>query len=179
MRFSWCRSQLIESRLSCLIKISALSFLCVLINCWDYSVRTHCHQHGEVKHQSSGVDILILEILLVEWCLTPFHCPSLYDFRAEKCTHMSTNSIFSGPITNLISILWLLMKIRSRGDAKKSEKDYRFEISHFYWLFSNDILAVKGLINNTRELISARRTSHSDTTTKTWVAYGNSHLECE
>ena len=47
-----------------------------------------------------------------------------------------SNSIFSGPITDLLS----------HASAKKKEKKTQgFQISHFYWSFSNDIVAVKWL----------------------------------
>ena len=58
--------------------------------------------------------------------LTP-SLPSLYNFRAEKCSHHATNSIFSNPLTNLISILCSLMKILSRANARRKRK----RLKHF------------------------------------------------
>ena len=37
--------------------------------------------------------------------LFPFHCPSLQNFRAQKCTHTPANRNFFGPIPNLLSTL--------------------------------------------------------------------------
>ena len=39
-----------------------------------------------------------------------------------KCMHASANSIFSGPLTHLLSVLWVLMKILSHASAKKKTK---------------------------------------------------------
>ena len=44
-------------------------------------------------------------------------------------------------------MLCVLMKILSHASAKKEDKnDQGFQIWHFYWSFSSDIMAVKGLI---------------------------------
>ena len=62
--------------------------------------------------------------------------PVLY--RTESCTDTPANSIFSGPISTLNAMRF--------GDNpftckyKKEEKK-----AHFYWSFSNDIKAEKGL----------------------------------
>ena len=56
------------------------------------------------------------------------------------------NSIFSGPVTSAFSA----KRIDENPFTCYCEKDVktaqRFQISQFYWLFSNDIMAVKGLI---------------------------------
>ena len=54
--------------------------------------------------------------------VNPIHCPSLYNFRAERYTDAPTNSIFSGPLTRLLSMLCVLMKILSRAIEKKKTK---------------------------------------------------------
>ena len=46
----------------------------------------------------------------------------MYNFRAERCTDAPPNSIFSGPITHLLSVLRVLMKILSHASAKKKTK---------------------------------------------------------
>ena len=50
-------------------------------------------------------------------CLTP----SLYNFRVEKCSYTSANSILDGFITNLLSVLRILIPIIS-SDHGKGEK---------------------------------------------------------
>ena len=56
------------------------------------------------------------------------------------------NSIFSGLTTSIFN------SIHFGGDPftcyckKEDEKAHGFQISHFYGLFSNDIMAVKGLM---------------------------------
>ena len=45
------------------------------------------------------------------------------------------------------------MKILSQKKAKKAEG---FQIWHCYWLFSSDIMAVKGLMNRVRHLLRVR-----------------------
>jgi len=78
----------------------------------------------------------------------------LNPFTATACTisglknattHLQT--IFSGHTAHLLSMLCILMKILSHASAKKEDKnDQGFQIWHFYWSFSSDIMAVKGLI---------------------------------
>ena len=69
-------------------------------------------------------------------------------FRAEWCTDASANSVFSCPITHLLSMLYIFMTSLSHASAKRKEKKkgYGFQISHFCLSFSSDIVAVKGLI---------------------------------
>ena len=51
-----------------------------------------------------------------------------------------------GSIANLILILYVLIKLFSHASEKKrNRKDEEFQISHFYWSFSSDIIAMKGL----------------------------------
>ena len=40
---------------------------------------------------------------------------------------------------------------------KENKKAERFQILHFYWLFSSDIMAVKGLIDITRTKVACSR----------------------
>ena len=54
-------------------------------------------------------------------------------------------TICSGPITHLLSILWIFMKIFHMPERKRKRKTWGFQISHFYWSFSSDTRAVKGL----------------------------------
>ena len=56
------------------------------------------------------------------------------------------NSIVFGLITNMFSMLCVLTKTLSHAGAKKENKKAEgFQVLHFYWSFSNDIMAVKGL----------------------------------
>ena len=57
------------------------------------------------------------------------HCSDLYNFRAERCTDAPANSIFSGPMTHLLSVLCVSVKILSHASAKKKTKrlkDFKF-----------------------------------------------------
>ena len=47
---------------------------------------------------------------------------NLLNFRAERCTDVPANSIYSGPVTLLPSMLCNWMKILSRANAKKKTK---------------------------------------------------------
>ena len=51
---------------------------------------------------------------------------------------------FPGPVTNLLSVPCVLMQTLPRVMRKRKQNCFRFEISFFYWSFSND-MAVKGL----------------------------------
>ena len=42
--------------------------------------------------------------------------------RAEICTDAPAHSIFSGPVTHLLSVLYILMKIHSHASAKEKTK---------------------------------------------------------
>ena len=54
-----------------------------------------------------------------------------------------------GPITHLLSMLCVWMKILSHASAKKETKKAEgFQISRLYWSFSSDIKAVKGLMKH-------------------------------
>ena len=59
--------------------------------------------------------------------------------------YSSGNSVFSGPVTHLLSMLWVLVKILLHASAKKKTKNVKVQISQFYWLFSSNVMAVKGL----------------------------------
>ena len=63
-----------------------------------------------------------------------------------KCTDIPANSIFSGPITHLPSMLCVLIKILSHASVKKKTKRLMgFEFRTFnVCLFSSDVMAVKG-----------------------------------
>ena len=64
--------------------------------------------------------------------------------------HMPANGIFSGHIANLLSILRVLIKILSHAIAKKKKKEKKrpndLNFCTFIGPFSNDIMAVKGLM---------------------------------
>ena len=65
-------------------------------------------------------------------------------------THTSAVSTFCSPVTNLLSILHILMKFLSHGNAKKWTKWLRiyYIFLHFYSSFSNKTMEVKGLTFN-------------------------------
>ena len=50
--------------------------------------------------------------------LTP-SLPQWQDFRAERCTDAPANGIFSFPITHLLSMQHILMKVLSHTSVKK------------------------------------------------------------
>ena len=53
--------------------------------------------------------------------LTP-SLPQPVKFPAERCTDAPANSMFSGPVTHLLSVLCVLMELLSRASAKKRTK---------------------------------------------------------
>ena len=58
----------------------------------------------------------------------------------------AVNSIFSCPITSTFNAMCFDKKIFSHASAKRGTKRIkRVQISRFYWSFSSDIMAVKGL----------------------------------
>ena len=56
---------------------------------------------------------------------------------------MHLQTVYFPVLQHLFSVLCVLMEILSHVSAKKKAEG--FQILHFYWLFSNDIMAVKGL----------------------------------
>ena len=62
---------------------------------------------------------------------------------------MPANSVFDGPITNLLSVLCIVAEILSRAHAKWEESVNDFKFGTFIGRFLNDSaanMAVKGLI---------------------------------
>ena len=60
--------------------------------------------------------------------------------------HASANSIFSGPITRLLSMLWVLMEILSHASAKKQTKRLKsFKFGTFMGRFQVMSWQVTGL----------------------------------
>ena len=55
------------------------------------------------------------------------------------------NCIFSGPMIYLLSMCSDDNPFTCQCE-KEGKKAQGFQVSHFYWLFSSDIMAVKGLI---------------------------------
>jgi len=53
---------------------------------------------------------------------TALHCPSLLNFRAEKCTRTPANSIFYRPVTNRFQLLRVLVEDLSNANAKNKTK---------------------------------------------------------
>ena len=62
-------------------------------------------------------------------CINPFTTQACKKFRAERCTHAPENGIFSGPITDLLLMLCVSMKILSHASAK--EKTERLKNAKF------------------------------------------------
>ena len=58
---------------------------------------------------------------------------------------MQTVSLFSRPITHLLSMLCVLIKFLSHASAKKKTKRLKGSKFRSYLSFSSDITAVKGL----------------------------------
>ena len=59
---------------------------------------------------------------------------------------MPAKSIFSGPITSIFNAMCFDENPTTCQQEKEDKKAEGFKISHFYGSFSNDIMAVKGLI---------------------------------
>ena len=65
---------------------------------------------------------------------------------------MHGQCIYSGPITSTFSAIRFdenLFTCRRKKEDRKA-----FQISHFYWLFLSDIVAVKGLIKKNLKNVS-------------------------
>ena len=78
-------------------------------------------------------------------CFNPLTATACNNFTGEKCWHATANSIFSCPITNHFQYCAsVLMEALSHANAKMLSKE--IQISHFYWSFSSDTVAGKGLI---------------------------------
>ena len=85
--------------------------------------------------------LLLLDVThTAEWALT-LSLPQPVKFLAGKCINMPENNIRSGPITNPLSVLCVLVKIISNAKNKQG-----FQILHFHGSFSSD-MAMKGLKN--------------------------------
>ena len=61
---------------------------------------------------------------------------------------VSSDSIFSCPVTPLFSVLCILIKILSHASVNQKRKRPKGLKFHSYWLFSSDIVAVKGLLSS-------------------------------
>ena len=59
--------------------------------------------------------------------INPFTAQACKNFRAERCTDVPANSIYSTPITRLLSMLCVLMKILLHASAKKKSKSLKSE----------------------------------------------------
>ena len=71
--------------------------------------------------------------------------PSRYNFRAEKCTHTPAKCIFRSYNKSTFNTV-RFTKIHLQANAKKKTKIVSgFQIWPFYWSFSSDTIAVKGL----------------------------------
>ena len=63
--------------------------------------------------------------------------------------YTATNNIFDGPITNLLSVLCILIEVLSLAHAKEENSCNDFKFGTFIGCFQSDMLAkmaVKGLI---------------------------------
>ena len=84
------------------------------------------------------------KIARFELTIDPFTAPA-HNISGLKCAQTRLLRVyFWGSITNLSSILCVLIKIPSHTNAKK-KKGSRIQISYFYWSFSSGIKAVKRL----------------------------------
>ena len=59
----------------------------------------------------------------IPWCINLFTAPAC-SISGLKSTHTRLKTVFSGPITNLISIVWILMEIYSHANAKKQKQKH-------------------------------------------------------
>ena len=74
--------------------------------------------------------------------------PHLEKFQAEKCTKVPANIVFWGPMTDLLSIPCVLMKILSHGKlnvTKITKRLRNFKFCTFISIFLSNTMAVKGL----------------------------------
>ena len=72
----------------------------------------------------------------------------MYNFRAKRCTDAPANCIFSGPVTRLLLVLCLLIKILSHASAKKKTKSLKDSNFTLLVVILSHIMAMKGLITH-------------------------------
>ena len=95
------------------------------------------------------------------------------------------NSLFSGSISHLLSLLCVLIKILSHSSAKKkTEKLKGFDFRTFSWSCSSDITAVKGLKKGLRAsdfellVVSFRRHHSSEGVKKGRISGSRQNTQC-
>ena len=78
--------------------------------------------------------------------VNPFTAPACkISGLCEKCTYTPANSIFSGTITNLLSVPYCALWGKSIHMLMWKRKQKGLRIPHLYWPFSSDITAVERL----------------------------------
>ena len=80
--------------------------------------------------------------------INPFTVPTCKIFGLKSAPYTPKDSIFDGPITNLHSLLCILIEVLSHADAKGAQRLHNFECGTFIGRFPSDhvaSLAVKGL----------------------------------
>ena len=86
--------------------------------------------HESIHHFIPFFISIALSIIIQRLLTIKTLTPSLP--KHVKCMHASANSIFSGPVTHLLSMLWVLMKTISHASAKKKTKRVkRFKFGTF------------------------------------------------
>ena len=75
----------------------------------------------------------------------PFTAPSCnWHFRAERCTDAPAKSKVSGPVTNLLPMLYALLWTSWHMSVRKKANKTVSNFALFYWSFLVNIMAVKG-----------------------------------
>ena len=98
----------------------------------DTSMNSKITLEHFVLHGGGGGEIFSHDFKLK---FNPFTATSPLPGR-QVHTQTPPNSIFDGPVTNLLSMLCILTEILSCAHAKWAKKTEWFQIWHFYWSFS-------------------------------------------
>ena len=77
--------------------------------------------------------------------LNPFTAPACKISGLKDAGTSLQNSIFFAPITRLLSMLCIVVKVLSRTSAK-TKRQKGFRVSNFHWSISSDLMAVKRLM---------------------------------
>ena len=108
-----------------------------------YDLKMASHHRLVAKH-----DIHCVTFICKVWHTGVYHLHGFNPFTAPACkisglkdAQWCLQTVYSGPITHLPSVLCDLVKILLYASVKKASG---FQISDFNWAFSCDIMAVKG-----------------------------------
>ena len=91
-----------------------------------------CQPKTLEKTQASWFSSAVLNVDCVLVCLlNPFTAKACKTFRAERCRDVPTNSVCSGPIIHLLSMLCVFMKLLLHAQCQKQQQQQNKQKTHF------------------------------------------------